>query len=208
MNRIIWAAVATLGLSFLLVTGCASSNKSVAEAPKQTPRERMKSNQEASSDDLDRALGIEKPAADQPATAQPAAAQPAGTQSNAPAPGQASQGLTQPAAAPPARRREAAPAGGAATGAVTPQSLEGRWKAGKLQIIFGADGNYTWIKARACRKKPCAADTTAGTYTVRRGKLYLNPSEGNDRVVSAEFSAGMLLLSDKAAGKDWTMSRR
>ncbi|MEC9073545.1 MAG: hypothetical protein VX938_14230 [Myxococcota bacterium] len=203
MNRIIWSTIAVLGLSCPVFAGCASSNKNVTEAPKQSPRERMKSNQEAASDDLDRALGIDKPA-----TAQPATAEPAASQSNAPAPAQASAGTTQPAAAPPAARRQPAPAAGAPSGPVTPQALDGRWKAGKLQVLFGADGTYTWIQARACRKKPCASDTTSGTYTIRRGKLYLNPNEGNDRIVGAKFSAGMLLLSETAAGKDWTLSRR
>jgi len=91
---------------------------------------------------------------------------------------------------------------------VTAQGLVGHWKAGKLQIVFGADGSYTWIQAKPCRKKPCAADTTGGTYAVRRGKLYLSPSEGNDKALGARFSAGMLILSDNSKNKEWTLSRR
>ena len=204
MNRIIWSTITVLGLACPVFTGCASSNKNVTEAPNQSSRDQLKSNADAASKDLDRALGIDAPATAQPTTTEPAAA----SQPSAPAPARASAGTTQPAAAPPASRRQPAPSGGAPSGPVTPQALDGRWKAGKLQVIFGADGTYTWIQARACRKKPCASDTTSGTYTVRRGKLYLNPNEGNDRIVGAKFSAGMLLLSETAAGKDWTLSRR
>lgn len=210
MKRMIQIAIVHVGISSLLFAACATGSQHVEEAPKQSSRDRMKGNADQAYDDLDVAHGDKKreqsggaPAAAPGAAPAAAPAQPGSTGSGS------SAGLTTPTGAAPApAAARPARAGGGENGSVTAQALVGHWKAGKLQIVFGADGSYTWIQARACRKKPCAADTTSGTFKIRRDKLYLSPGEGNDLALGARFSAGMLLLTSKADGKEWTLSRR
>jgi hypothetical protein len=67
-------------------------------------------------------------------------------------------------------------------------ALAGTWQSGQSRITMTADGKYTSETVRSCGAPPCPTTAKSGTWELRRGKLYMTPSDGEVDVL--EYSIG------------------
>jgi len=90
------------------------------------------------------------------------------------------------------------------------EALVGRWSDGSNTVSFESGGRYRWEEARSCGAPPCPASATSGTWTLRNGKIYLDPSEGGDEIIEFGFVDQQMGLSLSSAkqGKNWSVRKQ
>ncbi|MGM0574221.1 MAG: hypothetical protein ACQEXJ_00610 [Myxococcota bacterium] len=83
------------------------------------------------------------------------------------------------------------------------EALVGTWGAEDQRLTFTQDGTYQWEATRPCAAPPCPKQVEEGTWQLRHGKLYLDPMEGDDRVLdySISWEPRKILLSE--GNKNW-----
>ncbi len=102
------------------------------------------------------------------------------------------------------------PSGPTYTDRAPEEALIGRWSDGSNTISFESGGSYRWEEARACGSPPCPTTASSGRWTLRSGKIYLDPSEGGDEIVEFGFMDNQtgLSLSSAKQGKNWTLRKQ
>jgi hypothetical protein len=68
------------------------------------------------------------------------------------------------------------------------EALAGTWQSGQSRITMTADGKYTAETVRSCGAPPCPTTSKQGTWELRRGKIYMTPSDGEVDVL--DYSIG------------------
>ena len=56
------------------------------------------------------------------------------------------------------------------------EALIGSWQSGTHVLTFGADGTFRWERPRRCGAPPCPATSMTGTFSLRHGQIFLDPT--------------------------------
>lgn len=78
------------------------------------------------------------------------------------------------------------------------EALIGTYAKGQHQISFTDTNTFVWNMPRPCAAPPCPVKRMEGTYSLRHGKIYLDPKEGNDQVVNYKINLSPRTLWIKA----------
>lgn len=58
------------------------------------------------------------------------------------------------------------------------EALAGTWQSGQSRLTMTTGGKYTAETVRSCGAPPCPTTSKSGTWELRRGQIYLTPSDG------------------------------
>lgn len=87
-------------------------------------------------------------------------------------------------------------------------AIIGSWSDGANTFTFDSNLNYRWEKEVSCGKPPCPTTATSGTYSLKQGKVYLDPQEGNDLVIDYTFENQQKSVSLHAGSDSWNLGKK
>lgn len=88
------------------------------------------------------------------------------------------------------------------------QALEGTWRSGNHSISFGG-GRFSWNLPRRCGAPPCPTTAWNGTYEIRNGRIYLDPSgPNNDHMLEFRitWNPRNLWFKSPQLNEEWTLT--
>ena len=87
------------------------------------------------------------------------------------------------------------------------EALIGTYSKGQHKLTFTDSNTFDWQMPRPCAAPPCPIKPVAGTYSLRHGKIYLDPKEGNDVVLDYKVNLNprTLWVKNQQLGVDVTL---
>jgi hypothetical protein len=90
------------------------------------------------------------------------------------------------------------------------EALVGGWTDGTSTLKLMAGGAYSWVESRPCGAPPCPSTSTSGTWQLRNDKIYLDPADGGDEIISFDLMdhQSRLVLTSAKQDKTWSLNRQ